>query len=212
MSKKEAPLHALSHYLPEGVMDDVLHYLYLYKIHLTVSRERATLLGDYRNAVKGKNHRISVNGNLNPFAFLITLLHEIAHLITFENFGHAAAPHGKEWKQEYSKLLATFLKRKVFPADIEKALLRSIINPSATTCGETHLMRVLKKYDPKKEGWFLVEELQVGALCQLRDGTVFKRGEKLRKRIRCTQLQSGQEYLFSAVYEVQLYTMHPASR
>ena len=211
MSKKEAPLHALSQYLPEGVLDDVLQYLHQYRIHLTISRERTTLLGDYRNATTGKNHRISVNGNLNPFAFLITLLHEIAHLITFEAYGHKAAPHGKEWKQEYSKLLAAFLLRKVFPPDIEKALLRSIANPSATTCGETNLMRVLKRYDAKKDGWLMVEELQVGALFRMRDGTVFRRGEKLRKRIRCTKLQSGQEYLFSAVYEVEVLDGPPVS-
>lgn len=203
MTKQEAPLHALSHYLPEGVLDDVLHYLNHYKIHLTISRARASLLGDFRNGVGGKNHRISVNGNLNRYAFLITLLHEIAHLITYEIYAHAAAPHGKEWKQQYGMLLATFLRKKIFPADIEKALLRSIANPSATTCGETNLMRVLKQYDVKKPGWHLVEELKEGEHFRLPDGTVYKRGVKLRKRIRCVQVQTGREYLFSAVYEVQ---------
>ena len=79
MSKKEVPLHALAAYVPEGSLEPVLEYLHRYKIHLTITKERNSILGDYRHAINQKNHRISVNGNLNKYAFLVTLLHEIAH-------------------------------------------------------------------------------------------------------------------------------------
>jgi SprT protein len=203
MSKKEVELHALSHYLPQGSLDPVLQYLHQYKIHLTITRERNTLLGDYRHAVDQKNHRISVNGNLNSYSFLITLLHEIAHLVAFENFGNRIAPHGKEWKHEYGKILAQFLLHKVFPADVEKALIRSIQNPSATSCGEEHLMRVLKNYDERKAGVKLVEELTAGQLFKLKDGRVFQKAEKLRKRHKAIDVKTKQVYLFSGVYEVE---------
>ncbi|HXL57832.1 MAG TPA: hypothetical protein VN958_16335, partial [Chitinophagaceae bacterium] len=75
---KEHPMHALATFLPEGSFENVVHYLHQHKVHLTVTRERKSVLGDYRNAVHGKNHRITVNGNLNKYAFLITLLHELA--------------------------------------------------------------------------------------------------------------------------------------
>jgi SprT protein len=202
MSKKEVELHVLSHYLPQGSLDPVLYYLHQYKIHLTITRERNTLLGDYRHAVDQKNHRISVNGNLNRYSFLITLLHEIAHLVAFENFGNRIAPHGREWKNEYSKILALFLQHKVFPADVEKALLRSVQNPSATSCGEEHLMRVLKNYDERKAGVKLVEEFTTGQLFQLKDGRIFQKGEKLRKRHKAIDIKTKQVYLFSGVYEV----------
>lgn len=203
MSKKEVELHALSHYVPAGSLEPVLAYLHKYKIHLTITRERNTLLGDYRHAVDQKNHRISVNGNLNSYSFLITLLHEIAHLVAFEQFGNRIAPHGKEWKNEYSKILAQFLLHKIFPADVEKALLKSIQNPSATSCGEEHLMRVLKNYDQRKEGVKLVEELLNGQLFKLKDGRVFQKGEKLRKRHKAIDVKTKQVYLFSGVYEVE---------
>ena len=74
MTKQEAPLQQLKQYLPEGSFDEVSDYLEKYKVQLTITRERKTLLGDYRNSFAGKSHRISVNGNLNPYAFLITLL------------------------------------------------------------------------------------------------------------------------------------------
>ncbi len=204
MSKQEVPLHALQQYLPDGSLEPVLQYLHQYKIHLTITRERNTILGDYRHAINQKNHRISVNGNLNKYAFLVTLLHEVAHLLAFENFGHRIAPHGKEWKNEYSKILALFLLKKIFPADIEKALLKSLQNPSATSCGEEHLMRVLKNYDVRKDGILLIEQLKDGQLFKLKDGRVFKKAEKLRKRHKAIDVKSGALYLFSGVYEVEM--------
>jgi hypothetical protein len=203
MAKKEVELNALANYLPTGSVEPVLMYLHQYKIHLTITRERNSILGDYRHAINQKNHRISVNGNLNKFSFLVTLLHEIAHLLAFENFGKSIAPHGKEWKNEYSKILAQFLLKKIFPADIEKALLKSIQNPSAASCGEEHLIRVLKNYDERKEGELLIEQLIVGQLFKLKDGRVFKKGEKLRKRHKAIDIQTKQVYLFSGVYEVE---------
>src|SRR6187402_851738 len=128
MSKQEAPLHQLKQYLPEGSFEEVAHYLQHYKVQLTITRERKSVLGDYRNSFADKNHRISVNGNLNPYAFLITLLHELAHLFTYERFGHRVMAHGQEWKNEFSKVLAQFLLKKIFPPDIQRTLLKTLQN------------------------------------------------------------------------------------
>ncbi|MEI2749608.1 MAG: hypothetical protein V9E88_12700 [Ferruginibacter sp.] len=69
MPKQEVPLLQLQDFLPEGSFEDVYHYLQQYKVHLTVTRQRQSILGDYRHAHDGKSHRISVNGNLNPIQF-----------------------------------------------------------------------------------------------------------------------------------------------
>src|SRR5215831_9967602 len=150
MPKKEAPIDHLQKFLPPGTYDPVLQYLHHYKVHLTVARERKSILGDYRHRTHFSNHRISVNGNLNKFSFLITLLHELAHLLTFEEFGNKVLSHGREWKTIYGKLLEQFLHNKIFPSDIENQLLRSLRNPAATSCAEDGLIRVLRKYDDKK--------------------------------------------------------------
>lgn len=202
MSKAEAPLQQLKQYLPEGSFDDVVHYLLHYKVHLTITRERKTVLGDYRHSYADKNHRISVNGNLNPYAFLITLLHELAHLFTFERYGHRVQAHGAEWKNEYSKILAQFLLKKVFPPDIYNTLLKTLQNPAASSCADTSLLRVLHKYDAKAEGVHLVESLPEGALFKVKGGRVFKKGERVRKRFKCLEIDTGKVYLFSPVYEV----------
>jgi len=204
MSKVEHPLQALSQFLPPGTFEPVVNYLQQYKVHLTITRERKSVLGDYRNAIQNKTHRISVNGNLNKFSFLITLLHELAHLLTFDKYGHRVQSHGKEWKKLYGELLALFIKNKVFPADIENQLILTLNNPGASSCSEDGLMRVLKNYDPKQEGQMLVEEVPAQQLFKLKDGRVFKKGEKLRKRYRCEEVGTKKVYLFSPVFEVEL--------
>jgi SprT protein len=204
MSKTEHPLQALTDYLPPNTFEPVVAYLQQYKVHLTITRERKSILGDYRHAIHNRTHRISVNGNLNNFSFLITLLHELAHLLTFDKYGNRVQSHGKEWKQEFGVLLAQFIKTKVFPVDIERELVASLHNPAASSCAEDGLMRVLRKYDPAATGQMLVEEIPHHALFRLKDGRVFKKGEKLRKRFKCEEVGTKKAYLFSPVYEVEL--------
>ncbi|MBC7628328.1 SprT-like domain-containing protein [Ferruginibacter sp.] len=203
MPKQEAPLHQLKNYLPDGSFDEVCHYLMYYKVQLTITRERKSVLGDYRNSYQNKNHRISVNGNLNPYSFLITLLHELAHLFTFERYGHRVLAHGQEWKNEFSKVLAQFLAKHIFPADIQRTLLKTLQNPAASSCADTALLRVLHQYDKKKDGITLIETLPEGAQFTIKGGRIFIKEERIRKRFKCKELATGKIYLFSPVYEVQ---------
>lgn len=204
MPKKEVPVDHLQNYLPAGTADMVTAFLHQYKVHLTIARERKSILGDYRHSTHHANHRISVNGNLNKFSFLVTLLHELAHLLTFEQHNNKVLAHGKEWKMIYSQLLKQFLQSKIFPADIEKELLQSLKNPAASSCAEDGLLRVLRKYDSNENHHCLVEEISLHALFRLKDGRIFQKGEKLRKRFKCKEIQTGKLYLFSPVYEVEL--------
>ncbi|MCW3118793.1 MAG: hypothetical protein JWM28_2875 [Chitinophagaceae bacterium] len=209
MAKKEAPINHLQQYLPPDTFEPVVQYLNHFKVHLTVARERKSILGDYRHRTPHANHRISVNGNLNSYSFLITLLHELAHLLTFEQFNNRVQAHGQEWKKIYAQLLDQFLQNKMFPADIEKELLLSLKNPAATSCAEDDLLRILRKYDRKGQGFPMVEELPAQSLFRTTDGRVFRRGKKLRKRYQCIEVATGRLYLFSPVYEVEL--VGPAS-
>jgi len=204
MSKKEAPLNSLQSFLPPNTYEPVLAYLQQYKVHLTVARERKSILGDYRHRTAHKAHRISVNGNLNKYAFLITLLHEMAHLLTFERYGNTVASHGREWKTIFGQLLAQFLQHRVFPADIEKALVQSIANPAASSCADVTLLKTLRHYDVRSSTALLVEELPPNATFKTHDGKLFQKGEKVRKRFKCVEIKTGRLYLFSPVYEVEL--------
>lgn len=203
MPKQQVPLQELKQYIPEKSFEDVLYYIQHYKVQLTITKQRQSILGDYRHAHKAEGHRISVNGNLNSYSFLITLLHELAHLFTYERFSHRVPAHGKEWKDEFGKILYKFLSNSIFPSDIETALLKTLKNPAASSCGDENLLRILRNYDAKKEGHFLVEQIKEGDQFMIKGGRVFRKGAKVRKRFKCVEESTGKMYLFSAVYEVK---------
>jgi hypothetical protein len=202
MPKKEAPLEYLENYLPAGASAKLMEYLHRYKVHLTITRSRKSILGDYRHATGRDHHRISVNGSLNKYAFLITLIHEIGHLITFQQYGNGVNSHGKEWKMAYRGVLEDFIRLKLFPHDLHNALLKSLHDLPASSCSDVNLTRVLKNYDVKNKT-VLVEDLREGTHFKTSDGKLYKRGRQIRKRIECMELRSGKLYLFSPVYEVE---------
>ncbi|MEI6189944.1 MAG: SprT-like domain-containing protein [Chitinophagia bacterium] len=205
MAKVEHPLHALNAYLPDGSFDPVVGLINQYKVHLTVTKARKSVLGDYRHAFQGANHKITVNGNLNKYEFLITLLHELAHLLCYEQFRNRVEAHGKEWKNIYGRLLASFIQMDIFPVDIKKALNKTLLNPAATANGETKLLLVLRRYNEiKKEGVNWVAHIAEGTLFESLNGKIFMRGKKRRIRIECVEVATGQIYLFSALTEVKL--------
>lgn len=203
MSKKEAPLEAIKKYIPAAAAQLILDYLNQYKVHLTITRERKTVLGDYRHATTYKTHRISVNGNLNKYSFLITLVHELAHLITFMQYRHRVEPHGREWKHIYAMLLKDFLVKEIFPADILHALKQSMHDLPASSCSDEKLMRILRNYDRVEEGMVMVEQVGEGKIFEVGKGQMFKKGKKLRKRYQCVEVATGKLYLFSPIYEVR---------
>lgn len=203
MSKTEAPLDAIKKFIPETAAQPILDYLRHYKVHLTITRERKSVLGDYRHATTYKAHRISINGSLNKYSFLITLIHELAHLVTFMEHKHSVDAHGREWKRIYSVLLKDFLRSDIFPEDVLNSLNQSLHDLPASSCSDEKLMRVLKKYDPRENGLVMVEQVGEGKLFDAGKGKMFKKGKKLRKRYQCTEIATGKLYLFSPIYEVR---------
>lgn len=210
--KKEAPLNFLDTYLPPGTFKYVEKYLTEFKVHLTVTRERTSVYGNYQWSYRNHIHRVSVNGNLNPFSFLVTLLHEFAHMLTFQKHGARVPPHGAQWKHEYGEILKVFLAHKIFPKDIEDELTSVLKNPAASSCAETSLLRVLRKYDLPKPGFFLIEDIPEKSFFRLKNGTVYEKMHKVRKRIICKDIATKRLYYFSPVAEVELLHHDPVHK
>jgi len=206
MPKVEKPINTLAEFLPDESFEAVIQYIHHYKVHLIVTQKRKTILGNYRHKGFNSHHTITVNGNLNKYEFLITLLHELAHLLTFEQFGNKVEAHGKEWKYFYSKLLIDFVNKKVFPDEIKKALQKSILNPSATANGETELLRVLRKHNSNfNNNVVFLENIPHHALFITEKNRVFKKGIKRRTRFECVEISSNKTYLFNPLAEVKLF-------
>lgn len=192
----------LQKYLPEAAVEEVYKSIVNYKIHLRISKNRNTKLGDYRPAHRGLPHRISINHNLNPYAFLITLIHEEAHLVAFENYSSRIRPHGKEWKYCFREMMDPYFCLSIFPYDVEIALKNYLKNPSASSNANLALARTLKKYDKEDGEGVFIEELSDKSLFKIHNGKTYERLEKRRKRIKCLCLDNKKMYLFDPLAKV----------
>lgn len=196
----------LKRYLPDGFEKLIAQFIVEHTIRFKIVRCRATKLGDYKPLHNGKSHQITINNDLNPYSFLITSLHEIAHLKTFLLYKGRVAPHGKEWVEQYQQLLLPVINSNKLPKDIENALVNSLINTKASSCNDLPLYRVLKKYDPQNESKTLLENIPKNATFVL-NGQMYVKGEIRRKRFICKAINSTKIYLIHALAEVTLITI-----
>lgn len=195
---------ALKAFVPENALELVCEKLREYPHHLIITKPRTTKYGDFTPDAKGKRHVLTVNGNLNPYAFVITLMHELAHLITWLEYQNNAKPHGREWKSAFKQTLGPFLRRNVFPEDVAIAVRNYLANPAAATCSDIALSKTLARYDRNNHPDVkLLDDIAVNErFAYGRDKRVFIKGEKIRTRYRCFEEKTKHEYLFSPLTKI----------
>lgn len=194
----------LRKYLPEKSVDLVARWIIEFDFKLKIKKERSTRLGDYTAPRNGMNHIITVNHNLNKYAFLITLVHEVAHLVTWNQHRDRVSPHGQEWKNNFKILIQPFLNTDIFPLEVFAALRRYMSNPAASSCTDQHLLKTLKLHD-EQNGQVFLEYLPQNTVFLYNGTRVFQKGEKIRKRFRCREISTGAIYLFNALAEVEIF-------
>lgn len=185
-------------YIPEKAVELVFNVLDTHPIPIKIVNERNTKHGDFRVKVN-RTPQISINKNLNKYQFLLTLIHEIAHFITFKENKYAK-PHGKEWKKNFQHLILPFLQPSIFPLELLPSLANHFKNPKASTATDTQLTYALKQYD-EKSGKNFIFELQQGSKFEFNNKT-FKKGKLRRTRIECVEVSTNKIYLFNQNAEV----------
>lgn len=188
-------------YLPRASINSVSQLLQDNDIIIKVKPQRKTRHGDYRRLPNGE-HQITVNNNLNPFRFLITLIHEMAHLKAYQEFGYAIKPHGKEWKRTFQHLMLPFLRPEVFPSELLPLLAQHFKNPKASSDTDAKLVLALKQFDPPNDKNYIFE-LPNGSSFKY-NNRKFVKGSKRRKRFECVEISTGKLYLFNPNAEVEL--------
>lgn len=207
----------LKKYIPVNSIDIIADWIYKYNFKLKIKKSRSSKEGDYMPPHSGSNHTITINHDLNKYAFLVTLIHEVAHLLTWEKYKGSVNPHGSEWKEAYSRLLNHFLlsdkllndEGKIFPKEVSAALHKHMISPSAASCSDLYLSRVLKKFDSDTEA-LLLEKISFGSLFRIAHAKskhskeTFIKKEKRRTRYKCIHVRTNRTYLIHALCKVEL--------
>lgn len=202
IKSKADVMQSFARFLPVHFIEYVTDIFLASDVRFSIVRSRATKLGDFRAGFNGDKHRITVNGDLNPYSFLVTTLHEFAHLNTFNQFGTKVMPHGEEWKTEFKRLLLPVIDSKELPEELENALVRSLVKMKASSCTDHQLSKALLRHDTLKPGNEILEQLPQNSPFLL-NGREFIKGPLRRKRYVCREVNSNRSYLVSSLAQVQ---------
>ena len=195
--------NVLQKYLPEHAVANCFELIKANHVHLKIVNERQTRHGDYRKDTQGF-HLITVNSSLNKYRFLITLIHEIAHLVAFEKYGRMIKPHGEEWKTTFQRLMVPFIRPEIFPNQLLPLLARHFRNPKASSDADAKLAIALKAIDEKETEKNYIFEIPMGSNFRIHNGKIFKKMALRVKRYECLEVSSGRLYLFQPNAEVEL--------
>ncbi len=191
---KSKPIQSFFDHFPQTVAEYCFQLWHEHQFTFIVSRSRHSKYGDYRFQPK-KGHQITVNHNLNPYAFLVTYLHEVAHLVTYLEFKNKVQPHGKEWKNHFKDLFDPILDQELLPIELIQVLQTYLKNPAASSASYAPLVEILKTYDPINP-LVLLKDLPENSRFQIKNLQLIK--QKLnRTRYFCIDPNSGKRYLVS---------------
>ncbi|UMB61803.1 SprT-like domain-containing protein [Lutibacter sp. A80] len=193
-------IQKLSKYIPENALILVQEILEEHPLVIKIVKERATKHGDFKRTIDSKVE-ITINNNLNQYHFLITLIHELAHFVTFKKYKRIK-PHGIEWKRNFQHLMLPFLNPEIFPEDLLPLLANYLINPKASTGSDVNLMQALNKYDDNS-GKSFIFELPHGSMFLFKN-KIYKKGNIRRTRYECVEMKSKKTYLFNKNAAVEI--------
>jgi len=194
----------MSRYVPPAAQAYCVELWLQYPFRLRITPGRLTKLGDYRYDKRKRTHQISVNATLNPYAFLITYVHEVAHLLAFQSHGFRIAPHGQEWKDSFKTLMQPVLNELVFPETVLKPLCHYMRNPKAASGSDHRLSLALQQYD-RQDGSIALAEVAPEQAFRFRKMLMVKESVR-RTRALCREIRSGKRYLVSQAARVKLVT------
>ncbi len=193
--------NAIKRYVPEATVSYCSELWLLHKFKFIVKKKRTTKLGDYSYNRLLNQHTITVNGDLNPYSFLITYLHEVAHLITGVRHGFRVKPHGEEWKASFKEVLYPVLREEVFPPTIIAPLYDYIVNPKATSCSDIDLIKALGEHDEHKQAF--LSDVKLGETFRF-NKKYFRKDSIMRTRAICTELSSKKKYYVPLAAQIEL--------
>jgi hypothetical protein len=169
-----------------------------------ISRTRNSCLGNY--TFRDGTHKITVNHDLNQYAFLLTYIHEIAHQHTWINKAgrrKKILPHGIEWKTNFQRLMQPLLSPEIYPEKILKPLTVYMSNPMASSVSYTPLQEALQSFNTHVEEGILLGQLPDNKWFEFRN-VVYQKLEMRRTRALCLEKKSKRKYTIAAIARVKV--------
>lgn len=194
--KRQHFIDTLSRFVPTHFAPYLADCILNANIQFKIVPGRKTKLGDFRTSPLQKKPIITVNGDLNPYSFLITSLHELAHLDTYREHGWRVAAHGTEWKAAFRERLLPVLESEALPTELQKVLWKSWTQLKASSGTDLHLSRALKAFDKQETN--TLESLPLHAEFLLNQKR-FKKGQLRRTRYLCTEIGTQRIFLIHAL-------------
>ncbi len=203
MSREYNLYKALNDYIPESALEAVVELIGKTPVQIKLTNKRESKSGDYLAPHKDAYHRISINADLNKYEFLITFLHEWAHLLVFKQYYGKVDAHGQEWKETYRILMQSFVEKGIFPEELNKVIKKHLRNIKASTFGDIDLSRVLATYNKKPLSTVtqFAEELAIGETFSYKN-KMYQKIKKDRTYIHCKELSSNKMYKFHPLAKV----------
>lgn len=190
----------LTRHVPPLAVDYCLHLWQESEFIFKLRKNRVSKVGDFTCGTN-KRPRITVNDNLAPHLFLMTYVHEVAHLRVYIQQGYKAEAHGAEWKQTFQRLLLPLLNLTHFPEPLLSGLIAHMQNPLASSFSDSELTHLFRALDKNKQSTTLLSHVPEGSIFQLQ-GKWFTKGKLRRTRVLCRELKSSRQYLVPADMEI----------
>ncbi|MFA5815809.1 MAG: hypothetical protein WC865_09350 [Bacteroidales bacterium] len=189
--------------LLEGSEELVNSWLIASPVPVMLAKIRRSKHGDFRVPRKGRPAFITVNHDLHPVEFLITLAHEIAHFRNWKKYGRRVSPHGPEWRNEFRDMLVEVLKAGLLDREIAAAIVQFYFKRKLIGSGSSEQLNRLLGKTVEDSGVLRVADLPEGTQFTLRSGKTFIKGRKLRKRYQCCDTVSSRIYSVHPMAEVK---------
>ncbi len=190
----------LAQYISENALTycTTLSNNYTFKFDLSFNRK--TKFGHYKYWPQTKSHTISINKGLSKELFLVTYIHELAHLDVILTYGRKVMPHGKEWKATFRSLMAPLLSHSIFDTNLLSALALHLKKPRASLSADPRLWAIL--FPSKNKNSLSVKDINEGEDFIFKK-RLFKKVKSRRTRALCYEAKSGNNYLIPLLAEIE---------
>lgn len=201
MDRRELSL-LIKDYFPESALDYVTNQIISLNFKLIISKKRFSRLGVFRPSKNNNKPVISINYDLDKNLFFIVYLHEVAHLMVWNNYKKRTAPHGREWKEQYRKILIEALNKNLFPEETKESIINSLTRPNF----HKNLQKKFSDSSIENSNLTRVKNLPENCIFTLCNGRSFKIIRKIRTRYKCQDVKNGKYYLVNSQAEVTSYS------